>query len=311
MDEVGTGFGETEMERPGWELAIDARASVGEVPIWSSEEQSLYWIDIHGPTLNRTHLPSGDTRTWTFPDEIGCYGLTADRSQAVVALHSGIYRLGLEDDELVQVHDAPYDREHMRFNDGRCDARGRFWVGTIRLPESSLPDGCGSFWSLDERGLLRQIDDITVANGIAFSPDHRTMYLADRPGWQILAFDYEPETGIATGRRQFARVPEGQFPDGAAIDRDGGYWIALFAAGRIARFLPDGSLDRVLAAPVTHPTMVTFGGPDHATLYVTTARAFLDQDGLEREPLAGGIFACDIGAAGLPEPPFALPTSWR
>lgn len=302
---------EVRTEEPEWDLVLDARASVGEVPIWSAEESALYWIDIQAPTLNRTELGSGRTRTWRFPDDVGCYGLSADRSIAVVALHSGIYRLDLVTDELVKVHDAPYDRQHMRFNDGRCDPRGRFWVGTIRLPDSPLPDGSGAFWRLDDRGLVRQIDDITVANGIAFSPDEATMYLADRPGWQILAFDYDPETGSATGRRRFAGVPEGQFPDGAAVDRDGGYWIALFAAGRIARFLPDGTLDRLLAAPVTHPTMVAFGGPDLATLYVTTARAFLDDAGLEREPHAGGIFACDVGARGLPEPAFEPPASWR
>src|SRR5690606_20496043 len=102
----------------------------------------------------------------------------------------------------------------------------------------------------------------------------------------ILAFDYDLDTGTPARRRTFVRVPEGDIPDGAAVDAEGGYWIAFFKAGRIARYLPDGTLDRELAAPTTHPTMVAFGGEDLQTLYVTTARRFLDAGQLRAEPLA-------------------------
>jgi sugar lactone lactonase YvrE len=281
---------------------LDARAEVGECPTWCPEERALYWIDIYGPALFRTDPESGATRRWDLPSPVGCFGLREGQQAAIVALADGVYELNLETGALTLLHGAPFDTAHYRFNDGRCDRQGRFWAGSTRWPDSPRPFGTSAFWRCDAGGLTLGIDNTSIANGIAFSPDGRVMYVADRPNWQILAFDYDPATGTPSNRRRFATVPEGEVPDGAAVDAEGGYWIAMFRAGRILRFTPEGRLDRDLKAPTILPTMICFGGPDLATLYVTSSRRHLEDAQRTAEPLAGGIFRCDVGARGIAEP---------
>ena len=184
-----------EMRSPDWECVLEAKAQVGEEPMWSPSERLLYWIDIYGQSINRTDPESGETRTWDLPDTIGSYALREDRTGAVVALRTGIHRLDFTSGALTRLHPAPYDDGIYRFNDGRCDRQGRFWVGTTRQPDADVPEGTSAFWRLDERGLSRELEQLTVANGIAFSPDGATMYLANRPNWEILAYDYDSSTG--------------------------------------------------------------------------------------------------------------------
>ncbi|MCW2573062.1 MAG: gluconolactonase [Frankiales bacterium] len=273
--------------------------------MWSQHHHALYWIDILEPALHRSFIGSdGDDRTWHFPSLIGSYALCDDDRSALVALATGIFLLDLASDRLTKVADAPYDQASYRFNDGRCDSQGRFWVGTASAVGATPADGSGWFYRLDGTGLSREIGGVTTANGIAFSPAGDVMYLADRPQWRILAFDYDVDSGRASQERPFSPIPEGQIPDGATVDRDGGYWIALYNAGRIVRISPDGTMDRDLKAPSLRPTMVAFGGADLATLFVTTARLNMTADMLASEPQAGGIFACDVGAVGMPEPRF-------
>lgn len=305
MSKMSAEFG-TMPEEPQWECVLEARAGIGEVPIWSPEQESLYWIDVYEGLLHRTEPESGTTKTWNVGETIGCYALEAGGAGAVVALQSGVFRLDFVSGTLEKMFDAPYDSARFRFNDGRCDERGRFWVGNMPLTtlEGPQPVRQSSFWCTDGPQMRLRVEEMTVANGIAFSPQGDVLYLADRPTWTIQAFDFDMETGKASNRRTFARVPAGMSPDGASVDTEGGYWIALFRAGLIARFLPDGSLDRIIKAPTSLPTMVCFGGRDLGTMYLTTARRHLDEEGLRREPLAGAIFRCDVGVKGLPEPRF-------
>lgn len=288
-----------------WECFLDARAEVGEVPTWSLTAKALFWIDIYGMSLNRTDPSTAKTQTWSMPAAIGSYALRQDDSGAIVALSSGIYNLEFEGGALTKLYDAPYDRQYYRFNDGRCDRQGRLWIGTAPLPSSPTPEGSGAFWRLDSRGLSRQITGITVANGIAFNPEGTVLYLADSANSQILMFDYDRDEGIANNRRIFARLPRGEIADGATVDTEGRYWLAMFDTSQIKRFRPDGTLDAVFPSPIANPTMLCFGGPDLSTLYLTSARRFLDKDDLQRFPLAGGIFRCDLSATGIAEAPFS------
>ena len=290
-------------ETPQWKCVLKAQAQVGECPIWAPENSSLYWVDALAPSMNRLDLSCGVNQTWRMPCAIGSYGLAADLRSCVVALADGIHRLEFDNGALIKLHDAPYDVKHYRFNDGRVDRAGRFWVGTLRRPESDEPPGRGAFWRLDKNGLVRAIDGVTVANGIAWSPDDRTMYIADRIHWHILAMDFDVATGTVSNQRTFARVPEGVFPDGAAVDSEGCYWSAQVTAGKVARYAPDGVLLREIAAPVPTPTMLAFGGADLKTLFVTTARLMLKSAAeLEAYPLTGGIFSLEVDVPGVPEP---------
>lgn len=293
------------MENVAWECVLDAKAEVGECPIWIPESGELCWIDNLGKSIHRFNPATGRDQAWALPSAVGCYGLSADAASAVLALEDGLYHFGFSNAALTKLHDAPYDPVHYRFNDGRVDRQGRFWAGSLRKPESDEPFGRGAFWRMSASGLIRGIEGVSIANGIAWSPDGRTMYIADRPNWQVLAYDYDLDTGDATGRRTFIRVAEGQIPDGATVDVDGNYWIALFKAGRIACYRPDGSLHREIATPVPTPTMVAFGGADMSTMFLTTAQFGLTGKQLDEFPLAGAIFTARVGATGIPEPRLA------
>ena len=285
-------------ESVNWQCFADIGTKLGEVPTWSSPDNALFWIDSHSGMLHKTDFTNRTTSTWKLPAAVGSFGLCKDRRFAVVAIETGIVRLDLQDGSVEILFDAPYDRTNFQFNDGKCDPAGRFWVGTMRKYRSTLPNGTAAFYRVDDRGMSAQITDITIANGLAWSPDGRTMYIADRPNWQILAFDYDVRTGEATNRRRFVSVTEGEIPDGAAVDADGGYWIAMFRAGRILRFTPDGRLDRDLKAPTSFPTMVTFGGPDLSTMFVTTANV-PPKGSATPEAHAGAVFCAKVGALGL------------
>lgn len=293
-------------ETVDWTCALEIAALVGEEPIWNAEEGALYWIDLFGPSLNRTKFPGGDTRSWKMPELIGTYALLGDGRGAIVALETGLFHLTFADGALRLLSAAPYDVGNYRFNDGRCDRAGRFWVGTNRLPTSKHPIGGAAWYCYDGRELTYKFGDTTIANGIAWSPDNRTMYIVDKPNWQIIAFDYDIATATATNRRRFASLPEGHIPDGANVDDAGGYWLALINTGRVVRYRPEGSIDRDLKAPTNDPTMPAFGGPGLDVMYLTTLsdRRFASPYGERR---AGSIFSAKVGARGLPEPKFTLP----
>jgi sugar lactone lactonase YvrE len=195
----------------------------------------------------------------------------------------------------------------MRFNDGRCDRQGRFLAGTMFMDMAAArPVGTVSCVSRDAAPRI-VLEGLLVPNGMAFSPDGKTMYLSDsHPSMQLIwAFDYDVITGTPSNRRVFVDMnPLPGRPDGAAIDEDGCYWICGNDAGLIHRFTPQGKLDRSLAVPVKKPAMCAFGGLNLDTLFVTSIRpAGVD---LADQPLAGGVFALNPGTRGLPEPKFLL-----
>ena len=210
----------------------------------------------------------------------------------------------LSAEKLVGVEHA---RPQMRFNDGRCDRQGRFWASTMQTNMGA--DAVGALYRYDPKNdgivdhLAAQIEDLVVPNGLAFSPDGRTMYLSDsHPSRQLIwAFDYDIDSGTPHNRRVFVDMNShpGR-PDGAAVDAEGCYWICAIDAGQVLRFTPDGKLDRSLSLPVKKPTMCAFGGDRLDTLFVTSIRP--QGIDLSDQPLAGGVFALNPGVKGLPEP---------
>ena len=190
-----------------------------------------------------------------------------------------------------------------RYNDGKCDARGRLWIGTL---DPTGQPGRGSLLRIDPGGACERVDTgFTVANGIGFAPDGRTLYFAESAGRTIFAYDVEPRGGAATRRRTFATWPEGVKPDGLAVDEDGGVWVAIWDGWRVERWSADGKLLRTVRLPVPRPTSVAFGGRNLDTLYVTTARVRLGPEALEAAPLSGSVFEIDPGVRGTPVALFA------
>ena len=290
------------IEQPSWALVCDLGALVSEVPVWHAREQALYWIDIYGPALNRTDPYTSKTKRWPLPERVGSFGLRA--GGALLALKTGLHDLEFITGALTKRFDAPYDPAQFHFNDGRCDGHGRFWVGTSHGPNSQT-NSQGRFYRVDAHGIEPMIDGITVANGIAFSRDQKTLYVAETRDSIVHAYDYDVEAGEVSNPRVFAQLEAIDRPDGAAIDSEGGYWTASIGAGRLLRFHPDGTLDRIVRTPTLFPTMIAFGGEQLATAFITSSAKYLDRLSNEEratEAHAGGIWRCDLGARGIPEP---------
>ncbi len=190
------------------------------------------------------------------------------------------------------------DRADVRMNDGICDPQGRFWAGTMAYAETP---GAGRLYRLELDGSCSLVlEGLTISNGMGWSPDGATMYLADSGTREVYAFDFDPASGALDRRRTLVRVTApGAAPDGLTVDDDGDVWVALWNGGAVARYAPDGALRTTVAVPVDRPTSCAFGGPDRSTLFVTTSRDGLDETALARQPAAGHVLRIDgLGATG-------------
>lgn len=285
-------------------IALDAAATIGESATWVAEEDALYWIDVKAPALHRFSPADGSTRLWTLTSDVGGFALTDDGG-AVVALRRGIHRLDLASGDLALLAPPPFDPALFRFNEGACDATGRFWIGVMFDPLAGDPP-CrpGALHSFTLAGGLRREDDAaTLHNGMAWSADGATFYVSHSYDGQILAYDYDSVDGRLSNRRVFATVDAADgIPDGAAVDGEGGYWCALHGGGRLRRFHPDGSVDRDVPLPVSQPTMPAFAGDDMATLYVTSASDNMAPAARRAEPQAGSLLRLRPGARGIARP---------
>jgi sugar lactone lactonase YvrE len=281
---------------------LDARARLGEGPVWDPREGVLYWVDIRAPALHRFDPASRSTRTWPMPEAIGSVALR-EAGGVLVALRSGLHVLDLDGGGLALVCAPEPDRPDNRLNDGRCDRHGRFWVGSMH---QQLRAPTGALYRVDpDHTAHRLLGGITVPNSVAWSPDGRTLYFADTPTREIGAYPVDPASGVLGARRVFARVPDDAgYPDGATVDADGYLWSAQWDGWRVTRYAPDGGVDRVVDLPVQRPTSCALGGERLDVLYVTSAAAGLGPAELARGPLAGGLFAVEVGVPGLPEPRF-------
>ncbi|RZI96155.1 MAG: SMP-30/gluconolactonase/LRE family protein [Variovorax sp.] len=290
------------------ELVVDARNATGESPVWRSDEQALYWVDI---PARRLHRWSADGHAqWLAGEMLACIAPRADAPGAWIAgMESGVFSVRPQADGTLAA-EALTSVDHalpgMRFNDGRCDRQGRFIAGTMLMNMAAGARVAGVYSYQNDSNSLRKLQgDLIVPNGLAFSPDGRTMYLSDsHPTVQtVWAFDYDTDTGTPSNRRVFVDMNAlpGR-PDGAAVDADGCYWICGNDAGLVHRFTPEGRLDRSLALPVRKPAMCAFGGPKLDTLFVTSIRP--EGADLSDQPLAGGLFALRPGTQGIAEPAF-------
>lgn len=284
------------------ECVVDARATLGEVPLWSSNDEVLYWIDVRAPALHTYRPSDGFIDVHRLPEVIGSYCLRAGGGM-LLALKSGLHVFDLQAKSLTQVLRLEPDLPNNRLNDGKCDRQGRFWVGSMndgdRLPT-------GALYCVD-RGwrLSSTLSGLTVPNSLAWSPEGRRMYFADTPTQRIMVFDFDPDDGVPFNPRVFVDL-SGQpgRPDGSTVDSDGCLWNAEFNGSRVVRYTPEGRVDRILSLPVSSVTSCAFGGPQLDTLYVTTSRHRHDEKQLREQPLAGGLFAAAVGASGLPEARF-------
>lgn len=279
---------------------------LGESPVWHPDDGALWWSDIPGRMLNRWHAASGAHRDWPLPCEAGCIA-PLPHGQWLLAMRDGLWRFDPASGARERLAEPPYDPARERFNDGKADALGRLWAGTIYEPRDAAN---AALYRFDKGTLQRQADGITVSNGLAFSPDARTLYWADTKSHCIHAFDFDLQAGTLSRQREFARfalkapgqdlATYGGRPDGAAVDVEGAYWTAMFEGQRLLRLAPDGRVLREVPLPVRCPTMPCFGGAGLRTLFITTSRENRPADELAGQPWAGCVLRLRVDVPGLP-----------
>ena len=287
-------------------VAVASAALLGESPVWHPREQVLYYCDIPGHTLQRFDPRRGALSHWDFDTDLASLAPRLDGT-LLLAMRDGLWRFDARLGERKRLAEPPYDPASERFNDGKCDPQGRFWVGTIYEPRDPA---LAALYRFAKGNLTRQAEGFTVMNGLAWSPNGRTMHWSDTKAHTIYAADFDPVTGTPSRRRVFASFPVkqpgqsletyGGRPDGAAMDVEGCYWVAMFEGQRLLRLSPEGEIVREVELPVRCPTMPCFGGPDLKTLYVTTAREKRPAAELIEQPFAGCVLALDVDVPGLP-----------
>jgi len=292
------------VETPAFEVLAPVRNRVGESPLWSVAEQALWWVDIEGRTLFRHDAASGALQQWPTAQRIGSIALHADGG-VLAAMETGLFHLQPGEQGQLAARSlavVQHARPDMRFNDGRCDRTGRFWVSSMVL-DMSLASPSGSLYRYDAQGLSAPVvNELLVGNGLAFSPNGDTLYLSDsHPTVQrIWQFDLHDD-GSLGNRRDFVDMnPHPGRPDGAAVDADGCYWICGNDAGRLLRFTPAGKLDRMLAMPISKPSMCAFGGAALDQLFVTSITPAKPAEGFDAS-LDGAVLVLRPGVRGLPE----------
>jgi L-arabinonolactonase len=284
------------------EIFSEQKDSLGEGPLWDVKEQRLYWIDSYGPAVHRADLKGGDRKSWTVPELIGSMALR-EMGGAVLSLRSGFHFLDFESGAVTRINETQPGELRPRLNDGKVDRQGRFVAGSMDYAEG---EPVGKLFRLDPDLTLTTLDqDIVCSNGPCWSPDGRTFYFADTYQRAIFAYAYDTATGDVKSKRVFASFEGLQgYPDGATVDEEGYVWSVEVYAGRLARFNPDGVIDRLVGLPVFSTTSIMFGGPNLDIAFVTSmARPFKGRYPRERE--AGMVFAIHgLGVRGLPEPRF-------
>jgi sugar lactone lactonase YvrE len=291
---------------PLWEAVPVAPSLLGESPFWHPTEAALYWCDIPGKQLHRWHPASSAHQHWSFESEPGCCAPMVG-GRLMLAMRDGLFCFDTKTGQRKRLAAAPYDVATERFNDGKADPQGRLWVGTIYEPRK--PANAALYcWNGEQ--LQRKAGDITVSNGLAFNPEGSTLYWSDTLAHCIMVYAFDGNAGSISEPRVFAQFPikttgqdlasYGGRPDGAAVDKEGAYWVAMFEGQRLLRLAPDGSLLQEIALPVRCPTMPCFGGADLRTLYVTTSRYQRPADELAAQPLAGCVLTMRVDVPGLP-----------
>jgi sugar lactone lactonase YvrE len=300
-----------------WTTAVAQPNEVGESPFWHPQERMLYWVDIPARQVRRADPAKGGVQSWAMPSEPGCIAPVTDGG-LVIGLRDGVYRARSWGGPLAPVVRFSYDTATTRLNDGKADPAGRFWVGTMYEPRDARR---AELYSVDLREanasggepiVELKAHNAVIANGLAWSPNAKVVYWADTTHHVVHAWDWDPQTNAMQAHRLFQQFPAkpagwqpgqpgyGGRPDGASVDSQGNYWVAMFEGQRLLQIAPSGELLNEIALPARCPTMPCFGGDDLKTLYVTTARHQRPPAELEALPQSGCVLATRVDVAGLP-----------
>lgn len=286
------------------EHVVEVGNVIGEGPLWHSQEGCLYWVNFI-EQFNILRFSPRDGRLETFETGVPVMALGIRKSGGfIAATGKGIATWDTARKVFEPLCDPLASRPGCRFNDAATDARGRFWAGTLNDANPKGPDG--ELYCIQGDGSWQVMDkNITVANGIGWSPDRTIMYFTDSFRYSIYAYDYSEDTGTIKNRRTFVQTaPEAGAPDGLTVDSEGFVWSAFWGGWKVVRYNPDGKVDREYRLPVPNPTSCAFGGKNLDELYITSASLALSKEEKERYVQSGDLFCLRAGIRGMDEPRF-------
>lgn len=279
------------------ELLFDAKAALGEGPAWDAKTQTLYWVDILEKKIH-----AGTELLTQLDDLIGCLA-PCKNGNLILALTGTEGRASFVDFDPATSQQTVLatltESATNRINDGKCDPAGRFLAGTMDMNEK---DPTGTVYSFDGKDVKPLLGGVTISNGLAWSPDHKTFYYIDTPTREVRAFDYDVKTGGIANPRAAIRVPEALgWPDGMTSDTAGSLWIAMWGGAQVTRWNPGtGQLLEQVSMPALQPSSCVFGGKDMNELFVTSARVGMSAADLKEYPLSGGLFRVQTKFEGMP-----------
>lgn len=276
---------------------LEARARLGEGPIWDSTQNLLYWVDIYNHRVHQFNPTTGKNCFFDVGDVVGAIA-TAGADRLIMALRHHLAFLNTQTGEVNPILEIEGNLPNNRLNEGKCDSQGRFWFGST----CSLEKPQASLYRYDIDGSLHIMEiGLTISNGLGWSPDEKTFYLTDSPQQKIYAYDFNSVTGNISNRRTFVDLTnESFYPDGLTIDSEGHIWSVMWDGWCVIRFNAKGEEILRIKLPVQLPTSCTFGGEDLQTLYITTASVGLSQSEIEKSFYSGDLFALQTDVTGLP-----------
>jgi sugar lactone lactonase YvrE len=284
------------MNQPSIENVLTARARLGECPVWDSDRQQLYWVDVYNYRVHQFDPATGEDRYFDTGDVVSAIQ-KAEGDRLIIALSRSLAFLHLETGEITSLYEIDFPYPNTRFNDGKCDSQGRFWIGSI----SEAPEQA-ALYRYDPDGKMQEMETgLTISNGLGWSPDESTFYLTDSAKHKIYAYNFAVETGKISDRRVLIDLTDqGVEPDGLAIDSLGNIWSALWDGWAIACFNPAGEEILRVKMPVQRPTCVIFGGSELKDLYITSASVGLSQKEIQQGFYAGDLFRFSTNSPGMP-----------
>jgi sugar lactone lactonase YvrE len=279
---------------------------LGEGPVWDAGKKTICWVDILNGEIHEFILPENRHRRIQVKEMVGAVVLCSN-GDFLAALKTGLALVNRERGSIKMLHHPEIHLPGNRFNDGKCDPAGRFWIGSMAISEEP---GAGSLYMIDkDLSCSKKIGGVSISNGLAWSPDHKTFYYIDTPSFEVMAFDFDMETGNITNKRIAIKIPKGEgYPDGMTIDAEGKLWIAHWDGWQVTQWDPStGTKLHSIPLPVSRVTSCTFGGDNLTDLFITSAKNGLTHKELEEQPLAGSIFVIrDCGFQGMATKEFDL-----
>jgi len=288
----------SQSQTPQAELVLDSQATLGEGAIWNYKTETLLWVDIEQGILNEFDPETAENRSFDMNQRIGTV-VPVDKGGVLVALEDGIYKFDLVEEKLEKVAHPEEGTEDIRYNDGKCDPGGRFWVGSMGLDQK---DGRAALYRIDaDYRWKTMIDEVTISNGIVWSPDKTRMYYIDTPTQKVTGYDYDNETGKISNPEVTVTIPDSLgYPDGSTMDSEGMLWIAMWGGQAVTRWNPEtGALLERIRVPALNVTSCAFGGKNLETLFITSAKAGMSEEQLEQFPQSGGLFKVKPGVKGM------------